>query len=173
MVRRIWRTRQRNRLGTLFEEGRRKDSKDLPAGAEFGSELLTEFPPVKSREQIVPLIDSMANDKGERFVLDVRNDGAIPTLPNDVAVEIPVRADKKGLHPEKIEPMPERLSKMVLIPRLVRLEMALNAFLSGDKSILLEILYRDLRTRSDNQARDVLDEILALPFNEEMRNHYK
>jgi alpha-galactosidase/6-phospho-beta-glucosidase family protein len=139
----------------------------------LGPQLLTEFPPVKSREQIAPLIDSMTNDKGERFVLDVRNDGAIPTLPNDVAVEIPVRADKKGLHPEKIELMPERLSKMVLIPRLVRLEMALDAFLSGNKSILLEILYRDLRTRSDNQARDVLDEILALPFNEEMRNHYK
>jgi alpha-galactosidase len=139
----------------------------------LGPELLSEFPPVKSREQIAPLIDSLVNDKGDRFVLDVRNNGTIPTLPDDVAVEIPVRADRRGLHPEKIDPMPERMSKMVLTPRLVRLNMALEAFLSGDRSILLEILYRDARTRSDQQATDVLDEILALPFNGEMRNYYR
>lgn len=139
---------------------------------DLGPKLFTEFPPVKSREQIAPLIDSIANDKGERFILDVRNNGAIASLPDDVAVEIPVRADKRGLHAEKIERIPERVSRMVLAPRLMRLEMALEAFLSGDQSILLEILYRDRRTRSNQQAKDVLEEILALPFNGEMRAHY-
>jgi alpha-galactosidase len=136
------------------------------------SSLFTEFPPIKSREQIAPLIDSIANHKGERFVLDVRNDGAIPTLPDDVAVEIPVLADRKGLHKEKIDPIPKKLSDMALRPRLMRLEMAMEAFLNGDKSVLLEILYRDPRTKSDLQAIQVLDDILALPFNEEMRDHY-
>ncbi len=137
-----------------------------------GSELLSDFPPVKSREQIVPLIDSIVNDRGERFVLGVRNDSAVAGLPSDVVVEIPVQANQKGLSPEKIEPIPERLTRMVLFPRLVRLEMALEAFLKGDRSLLLEILYRDRRTVSDVQARQVLDEILTLPFNEQMRKHY-
>jgi alpha-galactosidase len=138
-----------------------------------GPDLLSAFPPVKSREQVAGLIDSIVNNRGGRFVLGVRNDGAIPGLPDDVAVEIPVRADEKGLHAEKIEPIPDRLTKMVLLPRLVRLEMALEAFVRKDKSMLLEILYRDRRTKSDQQARDVLDEILAQPFNEEMRHVYE
>jgi alpha-galactosidase len=135
--------------------------------------LFKEFPPVRSREKIVPLIDSIANDKDERFVLDVRNDGAIPGLPDDVAVEIPVRANRKGIRRKDFQGgLPPRLVRMALIPRLVRLEMALEAFHTGDKSVLLEILHRDARTKSDDQARDVLDGILELPFNEEMRKHY-
>lgn len=62
---------------------------------------------------------------------------------------------------------------MALLPRLGHLEMAMEAFLSGDRSLLLEILYRDPRTKSDSQAREVLNEILALPFNEEMKRHYR
>ncbi len=140
---------------------------------EPGPELFKAFPPEKSEEQIVPLIESITNDLGERFVLDVRNDGTIPGLPNDVAVEVSAKADAKGIHPEKVERMPKSLLRMALLPRLARLEMAMEAFLSGDRSILLEILYRDPRTRSDAQAEKVLAEILALPFNEGMRQHYK
>jgi alpha-galactosidase len=138
-----------------------------------GPELLAEFPPVNSREKVILLIDSIVNDKGDRFVLDVRNEGIIPSLPTDVAVEVSVTADRKGIHPEKIREIPARLSKLALTPRLVRLEMAMEAFHSGDKSILIEILNRDPRTRSNEQAKSVLDEILSLPFNEGMRNHYK
>jgi alpha-galactosidase len=137
------------------------------------AQLFQEFPPEKSEEQIVPFIESMVNDLGERFVLDVRNDGTVPTLPNDVAVEVSARMDAKGIHPETPYQLPKALSKMVLLPRLARLEMAMEAFLSGDRSILLEILYRDPRTKSDTQAEEVLEEILGLPFNEEMKRHYK
>ena len=138
-----------------------------------GLELFREFPPERSEEQIVPLLESIVEDQGERFVLDVRNDGTIPSLPNDVAVEVSVRADAKGIHLETPDQLPKALSKMALLPRLARLEMAMEAFLSGDHSILLEILYRDPRTRSDAQAEEVLQEILDLPFNEEMRGYYK
>jgi len=140
---------------------------------DLGPELFNEFPPEKSEEQIVPLIDSIANDLGERFVLDVRNENTIPSLPSDVAVEVSTTVDARGIHPEKPDQIPKSLTRMALIPRLARLEMAMEAFLSGDRSILLEILYRDPRTRSDDQAKEVLQEILDLPFNEEMKNHYK
>jgi alpha-galactosidase len=138
-----------------------------------GPELFQEFPPEKSEEQIVPLLESIVTDRGNRFVLDVRNDGTIPSLPDDVAVEVSARADAEGIHPETPDRLPKELSKMALLSRLARLEMAMEAFLSGDRSILLEILYRDPRTRSDAQAEEVLQEILDLPFNEEMRRRYK
>jgi len=62
---------------------------------------------------------------------------------------------------------------MYLTPRMSRMEWALDAFVSGDKMMLQEILIRDPRTKSFEQAKAVVDEILALPFNKEMKKHYK
>ncbi|MHB8568343.1 MAG: family 4 glycosyl hydrolase [Nitrososphaerales archaeon] len=136
------------------------------------ADLLEEIPPVKSNEDVIPFIDSIVNDKGLRFILDIRNNDTIPFLPADVAVEVPLTADRKGIHREIILSMPKKLERMALAPRLLRLEMAMEAFLNGDKSVLLEILYRDERTKSNAQAEAVLQEILNLPFNSEMKKHY-
>ena len=54
----------------------------------------------------------------------------------------------------------------------MRMEWALEAFLTGDKKVLEEFLIRDPRTKSYDQVVKVIDEILALPGNEEMRKHY-
>ena len=150
---------------------RRTDTVLALAGAPK-SALLSEIPPVKSKEDIAPLIDSMVNDERRRFVLDVRNDGLISGLPDDVAVEAPVWVDRKGIHREKIDRIPPRLFKLALVPRLVRLEFAMEAFLEGGRSVLLELLFRDPRTKSDEQANRVLDEILNLPFNRDVKKHY-
>jgi alpha-galactosidase len=109
---------------------------------------------------------------GERIVLNVRNDGTIQGLPDDVAVEVPVRVRRNGVERERIDKIPKSLLSMALVPRMVKLEMALEAFLTGDRSILLEILYRDPRTKSNKQAEETLEEILDLPFNREMKKHY-
>ena len=42
----------------------------------------------------------------------------------------------------------------------------------GDRKVLEEVLFRDPRTRSEKQVKSVLDEIMALPFNSEMKRHY-
>jgi alpha-galactosidase len=81
--------------------------------------------------------------------------------------------DRKGIHPEEINPLiPKRIMSMYLAPRMLRMEWALDAFVSGDKRILQEILIRDSRTKSFKQAEAVIEEILALPFNKEMKKHY-
>lgn len=149
-----------------------RTSQLLAAARDGGSSILRAIPPVRSKEDIVIFIDSVVNDKSEKFVLDVRNDGLVEGLPADVAVEVSVRADRKGIHKETIHRMPPRLLKMGLIPRLVRLESAMEAFLEGDRSVLLELLFRDPRTRSNVQATSVLDEILNLPFNQDAKEHY-
>ena len=136
------------------------------------SSLIKELPPRMSDEDVVQFIDSVVNDRGARFVLDVRNDGLIQGLSDDVAVEVPVKVDRKGVHKEKIGKIPRKLVDMALVPRQVRLEMAMEAFIHGDKGVLLEILFRDPRTRSDRQANEVVDEILDLPFNEDTKKHY-
>jgi alpha-galactosidase len=166
--------------GPDSEIGWRRYLKELDASTETvmalvespPSILVKKIPPNRSDEDVVQFIDSVVNDKGERFVLDVRNDGLIRGLSDDVAVEVPVRVDRKGVHKESIEKIPRRLVDMALIPRQVRLEMAMEAFIQGDRAVLLEILFRDPRTRSEKQARGVLEEILDLPFNEDTKKHF-
>jgi len=138
--------------------------------------LLQEFPPdVKSGEQHIQFIDALINGNQERFVLNIPNkEPIIPDIPEDVVVEVPVIVNKKGIHPEEINPpISKRIMNMYLAPRMLRMEWALEAFVSGDKMILQEILIRDPRTKSFEQAKAVVDEILALPFNKEMKKHYK
>ena len=133
-----------------------------------------EFPKDRlSGEQQIPFINALVNDEKARLFLNVLNDGTIKGIPDDVVVEIPVNVDKNGIHPEKIEPdLTERIKKMYLTPRIMRMEMAIEAFTTGDRKVLEEILFRDPRTRSEEQVKEVLDEIMVLPFNSEMKRHY-
>jgi len=133
-----------------------------------------EFPKNElSGEQQIPFINAIVNGKGARLFLNVLNNGTIQGIPDDVVVEIPVTVDKGGIHPEKIEPdLTDRIKKMYLMPRIIRMEMALEAFITGDRKVLEEILIRDPRTKSEKQVKAVIDGIFSLPFNEEMRNHY-
>ncbi|GAB6188831.1 alpha-glucosidase AglA [Marinitoga arctica] len=127
-----------------------------------------------SGEQHIPFINAIVNNKSSRLVLNMMNaSGAINEIPRDVAIEIPVLVDKNGIHPEEIYPkLSRRIIKYYLYPRMIRMEMALEAFLSGDINLLEEFLIRDRRTNSYKQVKNVLKEIMELPENEEMKKHY-
>jgi alpha-galactosidase len=164
-----WAWYQENHLKALTD-------KNFKFALDKSVNLLNEFPPdLKSGEQHIPFIDALINGNQERFILNITNKGPIISgIPEDVVVEVPVIVNKKGIHPEEINPpIPKRIMNMYLAPRRLRMEWALEAFVSGDKMMLQEILIRDPRTKSFEQAKAVVDEILALPFNEEMKKHYK
>ena len=61
----------------------------------------------------------------------------------------------------------------VLLPRLARMENLHDAFLRGDRRPLLLSLMDDPRTRTFAQARDLVDTILAQPWNQEADKHYR
>lgn len=154
------------------------DIKEIFGQEAKDNELLQEMekildPEQKSEEQHIPFVESIVTGKKERFVVNIPNRRIIPAAENDVVVEVPAIVDSEGIHPEKIEPMlPERVIKYYLKPRIMRMEMAVEAFLTGDIDIIKELLYRDPRTQNDGQVEKVLEEILSLPENEEMRKHY-
>ena len=141
------------------------------------SKILEEIPPKMGEDPVIPFIQAILFDTKIRAHFDVKNDNMgekiIPHLPNDVAVEVPVIVDGKGIHPEKVENLNDRLIKEVLLPRTVNMEIALDAFYTGRKDILLDSLYRDPRTKSNKQAEEVLEKILSLPENSNSGNHYK
>ncbi|MCX7942056.1 MAG: alpha-glucosidase/alpha-galactosidase, partial [Dictyoglomaceae bacterium] len=127
-----------------------------------------------SGEQQIPFINAIENNKRTRLILNIPNNGIISEIPRDIVVEVPVWVDKEGIHPENISPdLTSRIKKFFLIPRIMRMEFALEAFITGDRKVLEEILIRDPRTKSYEQVKGVIEEILNLPFNKEMKEHYK
>src|SRR5439155_9714663 len=73
---------------------------------------LTEKPELLSRrggafysEAAVRLMASLHAGTGDVQAVDVRNDGAIPDLPDDAVVEVPARIDRDGAHPLPLAPL--------------------------------------------------------------------
>ncbi len=141
--------------------------------ADFANEVKNFYDPsTLSGEQHIPFIDAIVNDHSNRFIVNTLNNGVISGIPDDVAVEIPAIVDKDGIHPEEISPsLPERIVKWYLYPRMMRMEWALEAFEKRNPDLIIEILLRDPRTRSYEQAKAVVDDILSSPFNQEMKKH--
>ncbi len=131
------------------------------------------FPPVKSGEQHVPIVDATVNDKDRMFQLNIPNKGAIDSIPNNVVVEVPAIVNRRGVERIHVGRLPKLLMLHVIIPRMLRMEWALEAFLEGGKDLLFEWLLNDPRTRSLEQAEALIKDILTLPFNKEMAKHYK
>jgi alpha-galactosidase len=134
--------------------------------------VTAEITPTKGSDQFADFIDAMELGKEMRGPLNVPNNGTIPQLPDNVTIEVAVKVKNKRLNPERPDPFPKPLLDFVLMPKMLKMEWALDAYLSGDRNLLLEILMRDERTRSEKQARDALEEILSLPENSEVAEHY-
>lgn len=124
-------------------------------------------PEVLSGEQHVPFIDAIANNNQTRLVVNTLNRKdkhskgvVIQGLPGDCACEFPALVDSEGIHPEEINPkLTDRIVKWYLLPRILRMEWALEAFIKKDPSLIVEMLMRDRRTTSYEQAKAVVDEL--------------
>ena len=61
----------------------------------------------------------------------------------------------------------------ILRDRVAPIEVELEAYETGSKTLLEQMILMDPYTRSIEQARALVDDILALPFHEDMREHYR
>jgi alpha-galactosidase/6-phospho-beta-glucosidase family protein len=76
----------------------------------------------------------------------------------------------KLLHVGKL---PAKLMHLVLNPRIDKAERELAAFQSGDRDLLVScLLIDDHRTQSLEQAEAVVDAMLALPWNADLRERF-
>jgi alpha-galactosidase len=140
--------------------------------ADTSRRVSVEFPPVHSGEQQVPLIDALANDHPGTFSVNVRNDGAIAGIPDDVVVEGKAFVNGAGIQLFGVGKLPEKLMIEVLWPRWLEMERDLAAFTSGDRDLLREVLLRDQRTASYEQAETTLDALLTQPYFRDLAEHF-
>jgi len=145
---------------------------EIEEAVRSGSPLAPMFPKGLSGETVVPLINSIIHDEPATYQVNVPNLGAIDGLPDNVAVEIPAAVDGKGVKRPQGLKLPGRILRLVLWPRMLRAEMAIEGFLEGGFQVLLDWLMLDPRTKSEKQAEQAWQEILSMPGNEEMKKHY-
>jgi alpha-galactosidase/6-phospho-beta-glucosidase family protein len=126
------------------------------------------FGTTKTREQQVPIIDGLVNDNEYRAQVNVRNDGALPGIPDDVVVEVPAIVDRKGIQPLRVDPLPAKIMWECIWPEILGMERNLLAFETGDKSILLFGALESHQTRSYDQAVAVLEDLMDMEGNAEM-----
>jgi len=131
------------------------------------------FPPEKSRETIVSLIESIACDIPRVLQGNILNTGKfVPGVPEDMAVEIPVLVSKRGIQGISTDGLPQPLISYILRERIAPIELELKAYKNGSKEMLLQLILMDPWTKSEKQAKSLLEDILALPYHKEMQDHY-
>jgi len=133
----------------------------------------SEFPPIMSGEQHIPIIDALVNNNEGKFQVNIPNRGALEGIANDVVVEVPAIVSGRGVQALHVGALPKHLTLHILRTHVIPMEMSLEALLTGDKRILLDMILSEHRTKSYEQACDVLNAILNLPFNEDLKKYFK
>lgn len=154
-----------------YLDGLRRRLVEIERVASDPSARVTEvFPPQRSKFELhVPVMDGIANDNPHVLQVNVPNDGAIAGIADDVVVEGKALVDASGIRFLPVGALPEKLMRMVLLPRVEKAERELLAFQTGDRDLLLScLLLDDHRTRSLDQAEDLVDALLALPWNADL-----
>lgn len=90
-------------------------------------------------EAAAQLIASLHDGKGDVQVVDVRNDGAIPDLPDSAVVEVPAIIDRDGAHPVRLGPLAPEQRGLVQAVKAYE-ELTIQAARTGDRHVALRAL---------------------------------
>jgi 6-phospho-beta-glucosidase len=90
-------------------------------------------------EAAAQLIASLHDGAGDIQIVDVRNDGALPDLPDSAVVEIPATIDRDGAHPLPQRALPPEMRGLVQAMKAYE-ELAVAASTSGDRRTALRAM---------------------------------
>ncbi|HSS35798.1 MAG TPA: 6-phospho-beta-glucosidase [Patescibacteria group bacterium] len=112
-------------------------------------------------EAAAQLIASLHSGAGDVQVVDVRNAGALPDLPDTAVVEVPARIDRDGAHPLPLAPLAPELRGLVQAVKAYE-ELAIAAAVSGDEQIALKALLANPLVPDLQAAEGLLDAIIEV-----------
>jgi alpha-galactosidase len=142
------------------------------AAADPEARVTHVFGTERTREQHVGIIDALANDVEGRFQINWPNRGTIDGLPDDVAAEFHALIDAAGVHPIKPKPLPRKIMLEQILPFWLDMERGLEAYRTGDRSMLLWNILQSHQTRTYEQAIEVLQALLEDPDHAHMAARY-
>lgn len=123
-------------------------------------ELLQQRGGAYYSEAAVDLISSLVGDGGDVQVVDVRNNGALPFLPDEAVVEVPAHIRADGPHPLPVQTLDPLFAGLVAHTAAYE-ELALDAALRGGRErVFLALLAHPLVGQVDRAER-LTDLLLA------------
>ena len=110
-------------------------------------------------EAAAQLIASLEADTRDEQVVDIRNDGALPDLPDDAVVEIPAAIGAGGAQAARLRPLaPEMLGLVQQVKAYERL--TVKAAVDGDRDAALKALLANPLVGRYKTAKPLLDALL-------------
>jgi alpha-galactosidase len=151
----------------------RAQSEELRTHVSLPGLVTTVYPPRASRWQVVPIIDSMLNDRPSLQQVSIPNTGRIiADLPKeDCIVEAPALVDADGFHAVDQYHLPASILLGVLLPRVLLCERIVAAQRTADIRWLLQTFLSDHKTTSPDQAVAALSALVL--SDEGMHEHYQ
>lgn len=132
------------------------------------------FSKIPSGEPMIPLMEGLAFDTDNKVIVNILNDGGyMKGLPTDYEVEIAAMVDKHGIHPIHNDGLPKPVMAHLFRDRIAPVEMELAAFENHSRDLLVDLIMMDPWTKSRKQAEKLVDDILELPCNADMKEYYK
>lgn len=117
---------------------------------------------VPSHEVGVPIIEAIAFDVPlDLLAVNLPNRGCIPDLPDEMAVELPARADGSGLHPRRMPPLPAAVTEMIRVQGVIH-KLVIDAYVEQSRNKLLQAVLLDPTVPSYNSAVSLINEMCAV-----------
>lgn len=124
-----------------------------------GKAAMPDWWSTPSGERAVSIISAILQNRKQLIESAVIFNGqAIPNLPANAAVELPVVADVAGVHPVSLGPLPDGIAKLMTVQVQVQ-QMAVEAAMHASKEMALQALLLDPVVNSVDAARGLLDEL--------------
>lgn len=136
----------------LFEIYKDEDLKIKP-------EALSKRGGSRYSEAAISLINSIYNDSSELHVVNVINQGTIPELPYDSAVEVSCIINQQGAVPIHIGSLPTTVRGIVEQVKAYEI-LTIKSAVTGDKTTALLALMNNPLIHDVEDAKNILDEIL-------------
>ncbi len=105
------------------------------------------------------ILNAHHNDLGEVHVVNTLNDGAVAEWPKDWVLEIPCEVDQRGIHPLRIEPLPDICFGLIAQVKSYEL-LTIEAAIKGDKNAAYKALLAHPLGPDLDSIQAVLDDML-------------
>ncbi|MCP8940116.1 alpha-glucosidase/alpha-galactosidase [Alsobacter sp. SYSU M60028] len=112
-----------------------------------------------SGEGLADIMEAVVQDRPRLLQSAILyNEGAIPNLPSDLAVEVPAVADAGGVRPVAVGALPDPIAKLLAMPAHVH-QLAVEAAVHASRDLALQALLVDPVVNSIDAAVGLLAEL--------------
>ena len=114
-----------------------------------------------SKERLVDLMEAIVEDRNmEEAAVNIKNNGYIKQIPNDIVVEVPAMVNKKGIEGIKLENYPDNFAS-ILVNQVGTIRLTTTAVLEKSKEAAFQALLADPVVDNFGQAEKLLDTMIT------------